>query len=519
MSATDRLPSRLQAAATVTVAAIVAVGVGELAAGLVQDWQSPIEAVAESVIDRSPSSVTRFGIRTFGTNDKLALVVGICLLLAVVAPLLGLASRRRPAIALAGFVVFGAVGVLASIDGGTSWSAVPSVAAALGGAAVVLLARRAGTAARSTDTTSTATSAGIGRREMLAGGGALAALGLVMVAGGRALGNRFSAAASRAALVLPGARKPLPAAPEGAAFADIEGMTPLFTSNRDFYRIDTALTIPQLPVESWKLRVHGMVENELELDFEQLTALGLVESDVTLTCVSNRLGGDLVGNARWLGVPVRTLLERAGVDPKADQLVGRSSDGYTCGFPVEVAQDPDRTCLVAVGMNGEPLPLEHGFPARLVTSGLYGYVSATKWLTEIELTRFDEFDQYWVPRGYADRAPIKTMSRIDVPRSGQIVDAGEFTIAGVAWAQPRGISKVELSIDDGPFMEAELADELDSETWRQWRMPWNATVGAHRFVVRATDGEGTLQTEERTEPLPNGASGWPTLFVTVREPS
>jgi hypothetical protein len=275
--------------------------------------------------------------------------------------------------------------------------------------------------------------------------------------------------------------------------------------------------VPQVPVEGWTLRVTGMVEEPFELTFDELVDLGLVEADVTLTCVSNRLGGDLVGNARWLGVPVATLLERAGVDPAADQLVGRSVDGYTCGFPVDLARDPDRTCMVAVGMNGEPLPLEHGFPARLVTAGLYGYVSATKWLSEIELTTFADFDQYWVPRGYAERAPIKTMSRIDVPRAGEIVPAGDSVIAGVAWAQTRGISKVEVSIDDGPFQETELAAQFEDEVWRQWRLPWTATPGSHRLVVRATDGTGELQTQESADPLPDGATGWPSLIVTVRE--
>ncbi|MFP5320568.1 MAG: molybdopterin-dependent oxidoreductase [Acidimicrobiia bacterium] len=509
----DHQRSRLQAALLVTVAAIVAVGTGELAAGAVQAWQSPVEAVAESVIDRSPSSVTRFGIRTFGTNDKLALVVGILVLLAIAAPLLGLASRRRPAVALAAFGAFGAVGVLASIDGGSLWSAVPSVAAALGGAAVVLLGRRAAPAGRTGSA-----SDGVSRRQLLAGAGAFAAFGLAMATAGRALGDRFSAAASRAALMLPRARDPLPPPPDGASFDDIEGLAPLFTPNETFYRIDTALTVPQVPVEDWTLRVTGMVEEPFELTFDELVELGVIEADVTLTCVSNRLGGDLVGNARWLGVPVATLLERAGVDPAADQLVGRSVDGYTCGFPVDLARDPDRTCMVAIGMNGEPLPLEHGFPARLVTAGLYGYVSATKWLDEIELTTFADFDQYWVPRGYAERAPIKTMSRIDVPRAGEIVPAGDTVIAGVAWAQTRGISKVEVSIDDGPFEETELAAQLKDEVWRQWRLPWTATPGSHRLVVRATDGTGELQTQEATDPLPDGASGWPSLIVTVREP-
>ncbi len=511
MSPAPRTP-KLHAALWATAAAIVAIGVGELAAGIVQGWRSPIEAVAESVIDRSPSAVTRFGIRTFGTNDKVALIVGIVVLLAIAAPLLGLAARRRPLVGVLGFAVFGIAGVAASLDGGSLAAATPAALAALIGAGTMLVALRP-----SSGEPRIPSDAGVGRREMLAGAGALTALGLVMVAGGRALGNRFSAAASRAGLVLPGARQPLPAAPAGASFADIDGLAPLYTPNDAFYRIDTALLVPQVPVETWTLRVHGMVDDEFEIDFDELVGLGLVEKDITLTCVSNRLGGDLVGNARWLGVPLRTLLERAGVQSDADQIVGRSVDGYTCGFPLEAAFDRD--AIVAVGMNGEPLPLQHGFPARLVTPGLYGYVSATKWLSEIELTRFDTFDQYWVPRGYAQKAPIKTMSRIDVPRSGQIVDAGDTVIAGVAWAQTRGITKVEVSIDGGPFAEAELAEALTDDTWRQWRMPWTADAGAHRLVVRCTDGDGQLQREERDEPLPDGASGWQSLLVTVREPA
>ena len=257
-----------------------------------------------------------------------------------------------------------------------------------------------------------------------------------------------------------------------------------------------------------------MVDREFEITFDELLDLGLVEADITLTCVSNPVGGELVGNARWLGVPLRVVLDEAGVDPDADQIVGRSVDGYTCGFPVEAAYDRD--ALIAVGMNGEPLPLQHGFPARLITPGLYGYISATKWLEEIELTRFDRFQQYWVPRGYAERAPVKQMSRIDVPRSGNIIEPGPTVIAGVAWAQTRGISKVEVQIDDADFVEAELAEALNDDTWRQWRLDWDATEGNHRLTVRSTDGDGRVQTDERAELLPDGASGWQSRLVTVR---
>jgi DMSO/TMAO reductase YedYZ molybdopterin-dependent catalytic subunit len=290
-------------------------------------------------------------------------------------------------------------------------------------------------------------------------------------------------------------------------------VAPFVTRNADFYRVDTALIVPQVRTEDWSLRVTGMVDEPFELAFDELLARDLVEADITMTCISNPVGGDLVGNARWLGVPVRDLLDRAGVRRGADQLVGRSVDGYTCGFPVSAAYDRD--CLVALGMNGEPLPLRHGFPARLVTPGLYGYVGSTKWLTELEVTTFSAFDQYWVPRGYAERAPIKTMARIDTPRSAQRVSAGRVPAAGVAWAQTRGIDAVEVRVDDGEFEPAELADELSDATWRQWRFDWDATPGNHTLTVRAVDGTGETQIEQRTDVLPDGASGWMSLVVSV----
>jgi DMSO/TMAO reductase YedYZ molybdopterin-dependent catalytic subunit len=290
-------------------------------------------------------------------------------------------------------------------------------------------------------------------------------------------------------------------------------MRPFVTPNADFYRVDTALVVPQVRAEDWELRIHGMVDRELRLSFEELCDRGLVEADITMTCVSDQLNGELIGHARWLGVPLRTLLDEVGIDPAADQLVGRSVDGYTCGYPTELAFD--RSAIVAVGMNGEPLPLEHGFPARLVTPGLYGYIGSTKWLTEIELTTFADFDQYWVPRGYADRAPIKTMTRVDVPRSGTLVEPGPAVIAGTAWAQTRGISRVEVKLDDADFVDAQLAGELNVESWRQWWFPWEATPGSHRIVIRATDGNGEVQTEERAPVLPDGASGWVSQLITV----
>jgi DMSO/TMAO reductase YedYZ molybdopterin-dependent catalytic subunit len=352
------------------------------------------------------------------------------------------------------------------------------------------------------------------RRAFLAVTAAAAAGAALAAAGGRRLRSRFSAAESRAGIRLPAAARPLGPIPEGVEVG-VAGMTPFVTSNADFYRVDTALVTPQVRAEDWALRVTGMVDRPFEITYDQLLERDLVEADITMTCVSNLVGGDLVGTARWLGVLARGLLDEAGVRRGADQLVGRSTDGYTCGFPIEAAYD--RNCLVAVGMNGEPLPIRHGFPARLVTPGLYGYIGSTKWLTELEVTTFDAFDQYWVRRGYADRAPIKTMARIDTPGGLRPIPPGPTMVAGVAWAQTRGIDAVEVRVDDGDFVPAELADALNGETWRQWRFAWDATPGRHTLVVRATDGTGEVQTEERTDVVPDGASGWMSLIVLVEE--
>ena len=504
--------ARLPAAASGLVAAALGLGAGELVAGFARSLRSPVEAVANSVIDRSPQSVTKFGIETFGSNDKLALVVSILLILALAAPLVGVLSRRRPVVGDVAFGGVALVGALAALDQPNTslLGAVPAVVAGVVGA---LTLRRLHATASAPDATPADPAGGAPRRAFLVQAGALTALAAAGAAGGRALRSRFSAAASRAALVLPRARQPLPAVPAGVEVG-VDGVSPFVTPNKDFYRVDTALTVPQVPVEDWTLRIHGMVERELEIDFDQLAERGLIEADITLVCVSNPVGGELIDHARWLGVPLATLLDEVGVDDRADQVVGRSIDGYTCGFPVSAAYD--RTALVAVGMNGEPLPLEHGFPARLVTPGLFGYVSATKWLTEIELTTFESFESYWVPRGYATEAPVKTGVRIDVPRSGQIIPPGPAVLAGVAWAPHRGISKVEVQIDGGEWQDALLADELNDNSWRQWKLDWEPESGARRVTVRATDGDGELQTQERSEILPDGASGWLTRLVTVQ---
>ena len=549
------------------MAGAAALGIGELVGGFRAAWQGPVVSVAEAVIDAVPRPVKDFGIETFGANDKIALIIGILIFSVIFAAVLGLIARRRLAIGAAGFALFAAVGIWASQQlVGTDVSAtIPSIAAGLAGiAALTLLIRaathtptpvsvsspsplaattpviatQAATAERPAPTTTTpalttpalttpasppkppempivvSVDGRSSRRRFLLVGAAIAAVAAGAAASGRGLRNRFSAAESRASVVLPPVANPLAAAPATVS-VDTAGASPFFTPNANFYRVDTALAVPQVQAESWSLRVTGLVDREIELSFADLLDRSLVEEDITLTCVSNTVGGGLVGTARWLGLPLRDLLDEAGVDPSADQIIGRSVDGYTCGFPLEAAYD--RPALIAIGMNGEPLPIEHGFPARLMVPGLYGYVSATKWLTEIELSRFDAFDQYWVERGWDEQAPIKLMSRIDTPRTLGKVTPGVAVIGGVAWAQTIGISKVEVAIDDGEFAEAELADELNLNTWRQWKLGWDATPGRHRLTVRATDANGQLQTDARADPFPNGASGWMSIFVDVTD--
>ncbi|HET6952898.1 MAG TPA: molybdopterin-dependent oxidoreductase, partial [Acidimicrobiales bacterium] len=540
--------------------AAFALGIGELVAGADARLASPVEAVAGEVIDRAPRPLERFAIETFGANDKLVLVAGTLVLSALLGALLGVVARRRPrlgAAGMAGFALLGAGASLGPPNAGPA-AAVPSLAAGAAGVLVLwLLAQRIPAAgaslpaapapgaaavpvapapagqpprarrglrpvpgaapavpvAAAPEAPVPVTSGGRGSRRAFFGLAAgVAAAAALAAAGGRALRDRFGAAESRAGVVLPRPARPLPAIP-AAAGAGVPGVTPFVTPNAEFYRIDTALTVPQVRAEDWTLSVTGMVDEPFELTFDELLDRGLIEADITMTCVSNPVGGDLVGNARWLGVPTRDLLDAARPTRAADQLVGRSVDGYTCGFPLAAAYD--RPSLVAVGMNGVPLPLRHGFPARLVTPGIYGYAGSTKWLTELEVTTFDALDQYWVPRGYATRAPIKTMARIDTPRSLERVSPGPVAVGGVAWAQTRGITAVEVRVDDEPFRPAELAAAVSDDAWRQWRFDWDATPGRHTLTVRAVDGTGETQTGERAETLPDGASGWMSLVVTV----
>lgn len=499
---------------TAAVVGLVGTGLGlaltELAAGIF-GTPSLIGAVAGRVVTVMPGTVDSAVISVFGTSDKSVLVVVIVL----VALGLGAATarstvRRGSWVAWAVFGTFGALGVAATAPEPHSDVLVTAVTTAISAAAGVYALLRLLRVAEPVAPESGTADAGIGRRRFLEAAGTVTLVAVVALTTGRLLAGR-AAGVARSLTRLPRPVRPAPSPSPGASLA-VAGITPLVSSNGDFYRIDTAILVPQVDTTSWSLRVFGLVDRPFTLTFDELLAMPMVEDYVTLTCVSNEVGGNLAGNARWLGVPLTDLLDRAGVRPGADQLIGRAVDGFTVGMPTAAVRD-GRVAMIAVGMNGEPLPFEHGYPARIVVSGLYGYVSATKWVTELELSTFQAYDAYWVQRGWSQQAPIKTQSRIDVPRDGAHLAAGAVTIAGVAWAQSRGIERVEVQVDGGPWQPAELADAISADTWRQWRLSWRAAAGTHTISVRATDAKGDVQTAQVAPPEPDGATGHHTITV------
>ncbi|WP_307449471.1 MULTISPECIES: molybdopterin-dependent oxidoreductase [Microbacterium] len=504
--------SGVPAAVAAIGATVLGAGVGELVAAIVAPSTSPFAVIGGGMIDIAPAWAKDLAISLFGTGDKAALLVGIAVLLLAVAGAAGVLERRRPPW---GRVVLGALGVVGALaamtraDAGTL-SPVPSLVAGVvaAGVSTVLIRRlgRSATAGRPPEDGPT-------RRSVLAlsgvavAAGALAALGAVAMSGGA---RAVSAVRTALRLPTPATTTPVPAAAE----LGIDGLSPVITPSADFYRIDTALVVPQVDPATWSLRVHGLVEQEVVLRWDDLVALPQQETVVTLVCVSNGVGGDLVGTARWLGVPLRDILARARPTAEADMVLSRSIDGFTASSPLEALTD-DRAALLAIGMNGEPLPIEHGFPVRMVVPGLYGYVSATKWVTELEVTRFDRAEGYWTPRGWSERGPVKLASRIDVPRAGSRIAAGEAVIAGVAWQTHVGVSGVEVQVDDGPWQSATLASAISADTWVQWSLPWNATAGDHTIRCRALSADGETQTETRTPPAPDGATGWQEARITV----
>lgn len=526
----SRLSRLWPAALAGILAAALGLGVAELLAGLLNRGITPVLAVGEAVIELSPTWLTEWAIETFGTADKAVLIGGVVLVLAVFAEAIGvLAVRHRRA----GMLAAAALGVVAGIAVWSRPDAVPydllPVVAGAGAAVLALppLARRA--AAESAgqragadptlepvDATPAVPQARTDRRAFLQAAGVTAAAAVVAGAAGQLLGGRRRAVEASRTDVDVALPRPLPTAePVPGADLEVDGGEPWLTPNDDFYRIDTALSVPLIHPDDWQLRVHGMVDQEVVLGFDDLVALGLVDRWVTLCCVSNSVGGNLIGNALWTGVRVSDVLGLAGPHADADAVLSTSHDGWTCGTPLDVLTD-GRDSIFAVGMNGEPLAVEHGFPVRMVVPGLYGYVSATKWVVDLEVSRFDEITAYWTSRGWSARGPVKVSSRIDVPRSGAAVPSGQVAVAGVAWAQHRGIEAVEVRVDGGPWQKADLGEVPSSDTWRQWVWHWDAAEGRHDLEVRAITADGEEQTGTERPPAPDGATGWHGVSVTVQ---
>ncbi|WP_433015364.1 molybdopterin-dependent oxidoreductase [Kribbella sp. CA-294648] len=522
------------------LAAGAGLGLGELTAALA-GGTSPVVGVGTQLIDLAPGPAKDFAVKNLGTADKPVLIGVVLLAVAVFALLAGAIGATRPRVAVALTILLGALAILAAATGRTLATnpitqVLPGVITLLVATTGMLLVLRAlppnpfGGAGRrkipaaegSTPTTPSPAPAGPGdiaeapdgfdRRRFL---GTAMALGVAGVGG---LGTSLVLPGGVTEATRRGIRLPLPASrakaiPDGA-MSDVQGVSRFVTPNPSFYRVDTLLTVPKVDPRTWELRIHGLVDRELRLSFADLLNRRLIERDITLTCVSNEVGGPYVGNARWIGVPIAELLREVGVRDGADAVKSTSVDGLTIGTPLQALTD-GRDAMLAVGMNGEPLPFDHGFPVRMVVPGLYGYVSATKWIVDFEVTKFSEFSAYWTDRGWSVEAPIKTSSRIDVPKGFARIKAGPAVAAGVAWAQHRGIAKVEVQVDDGDWQPATLAAEDTIDTWRQWTFRWNATPGNHKLTVRATDATGETQTADRAAPRPNGSSGLHNTVVMV----
>ncbi|MFI1235001.1 molybdopterin-dependent oxidoreductase [Nocardia salmonicida] len=506
---THRHLGRLAAAAAAAAAAALVLGVGHLVAVFVDPASSPFFVLGATVVDHTPKWLKDNAIRWFGANDKLALAVTMGLVMVVAAAMIGLVARRSLASAAG---LLGALGVIVAglallRPTATPLFVVPSVVGSLAGIAALC--------ALFLVPSESTRRAGPTRRGFLLALAAVAAGAAAAGAAGRVIGTRLrDITADRAAFVLPRVAEPAPAVTAEMDRA-IPGLTRFITPATNFYRVDTALQLPSLTRAQWRLRIHGMVDREIRLDYDELSARRAVESLITLTCVSNEVGGDLAGTALWTGYRLSDLLAEAGPSADADMILSRSIDGFTAGTPLAaVLGNPD--ALLAVAMNGEALPVAHGYPARMIVPGLYGYVSATKWVVDLELTRFDRAKAYWTQRDWAPRAPVKTASRIDVPAAFAHLDAGTVTVAGVAWAQGRGINAVEIQVDDGPWQPTTLASAYSLDTWRQWTWTWDASPGTHSLRVRAVDATGEVQTDARATPFPDGATGRHSRVVMVR---
>ncbi|OBH05184.1 molybdopterin-dependent oxidoreductase [Mycobacterium sp. E1747] len=492
-------------------AASVALGVAQLVGIPFGGRADARAAVGGAVVDLTPGPVKEWAIQSLGSSDKLFLAVAVLVVIAAIAGIAGTFETRRRPVGSAVIAAAGALGCVAVLSrpGATALDTIPTIAGAACGVAVLrLLTRRF----RPADT-GEHDEPDAGRRRLVVVG----VLGFGVVSGvAGAVFTRLvhSVAADRTSFTLPDPRTPTPPVP-----ADVQpkgvALPSFITPSADFYRVDTALAVPQLSRSDWRLRVHGMVSREATYGFADLAGFEVVEKVATLACVSNPVGGKLISTGIWTGYRLADLLAAAGVRPEADMVLSTSIDGFTAGTPVDALTD-GCDALLAIALNGEPLPIEHGYPARLIVPGLYGYVSATKWVVDMELTRFDKAQAYWTRQGWAARAPVKTESRIDVPKSGERVPLGPVVFGGVAWAQNRGVRSVEVRIDDGAWHAAEQGASYSNETWRLWRFPWQAErPGQHTITVRATDNTGATQTSDRAAPVPDGATGWHTVDFTV----
>ncbi|MGC5562107.1 molybdopterin-dependent oxidoreductase [Streptomyces sp. FR-108] len=493
------------------VAGGAGLALGELVAVATGEASAPVTAAGNWAISITPTWLEQFAIRNFGGNDKTVLLIGVYVTLALAAAVDGVLARTRLMLASILTVVVGVIGAIVAVTrptADTSWL-FPSLLAGL--AAALVLRWLTVWSLKESESSAELTE----RRRFLFGTLGTAAGALAAGYGGNAwIKKRYSVSDARAKVVLPTPAKALPELPS-SVHPNVPGLGSFITPTSQFYRVDTALTLPHVDPRDWKLKIHGMVDRPFEISFDELLSYRFEEHDMTLTCVSNPVGGPYVGNARWLGTPLAPLLRRAGVHRGADMLLSTSTDGMTIGSPVEAVLD-GRQAMLAVAMNGEALPIKHGFPCRMLIPGLYGYVSATKWLTELNLTTFAASDAYWTPRGYSPQAPVKTASRIDVPKSGATVPAGPVVLAGTAWATHRGLAAVEVQIDNGAWREAKLAASDTPDTWRQWSYEWaDAAKGSHKVKVRATDGTGAVQTSDVQDVVPNGSTGYHSITVKV----
>lgn len=521
--------SRWPYAVSGVLAAATGAAAGHLAAALVSPEASPVLAVGSQVIDATPTPVKEWAVRTMGTADKPVLIGSVAIVTLVFAAVAGLVSRRRPTVGRLMIVVLAALAAAAAVLRPTAGQTdvVPGLVTGLVGVLVLegllRLVPRAGGAGRDaadassrhespTDHNARATgeASPAGRRAfLLAAGGAT--VGATAVG---AFGQKLTAdAIAPSTIALPTPAEPLGALPQGIE-GRFKGITPFRTDNREFYRIDTALVIPRVDPDSWELTIDGDVDKPFTITYDDLSSMDLIEKDITMCCVSNEVGGGYIGAARWLGVPVRELLERAGVRPGVDQILSTSVDGMTISTPVQALTD-DRDALLAIGMNGEPLPRRHGYPVRLVTPGLFGFVGSTKWVERLTATTYAKKKAYWTERDWAIDGRVLTQSRIDTPRGLAQLKAGANVVGGMAWAQGRGIAKVEVRVDDGEWQEAKLGPEANIDYWRQWYFEWDAPAGQHTLTVRATDLTGAVQPEARTTPFPRGATGWHSIPVRV----